>query len=251
MNTLPTELQLLIFAAAAGLDGIGATPSLRVPLPTLFAMRSVCRHWHALCTLLSHAIDLRMHTRLPSPDELQMIGRAFPLATALNINERQCGYLTDKWINGLHAPFPNLLSLCFYNSFAQFSDECLARALSNYTNLSEFFYTGRTGAPGCGSAVFAALQACTKLQHLTLYWCNNFDQRDLIAVLKKTPELLTVNVCGCRQLTDAFLHAVVEHCPKIQRVVATFIPLFSAKSIRALLSHCRIFYYDRPTFVYY
>ena len=50
---------------------------------------------------------------------------------------------------------------------------------------------------------------------------NRLTDEDVIEVVAKYPNLLTIDLWGCEKLTDAAIVEIARHCPQLQTLIVT------------------------------
>ncbi|WFD34984.1 SCF ubiquitin ligase complex subunit [Malassezia cuniculi] len=83
-------------------------------------------------------------------------------------------------------------------------------------------------------SLFGRIGLCTKLQRLTLAGCDQVAPETLVKVLRETRSLVSIDLTGVTQTTDAVLEALAEYCPRLQGANLTGCRLITSRGVQTL-----------------
>ena len=72
------------------------------------------------------------------------------------------------------------------------------------------------------AAVAAVVSKCPQLSSLVLSGCKQITEVEVAAVVSKCPKISSLNLTGCEQITDAAVVAVASGCPQLTSLTLSF-----------------------------
>lgn len=98
----------------------------------------------------------------------------------------------------------------------------------NLTNLSQTV----------DDSMLLRMQACTKLERLTLAGCVKLSDDSLVPLLQRNKGILSVDMTNLELVTDRTLTTLATNCPKLQGLYASGCKNLTDESINALAMNC-------------
>jgi len=190
-------------------------------------------------------IDLSGQASLTSEQLIEIITKC-PDLESLNLSG--CRHITDAAIMAIAYRCPNMkhLDLTPARNISSDAIEKLARGCPKLCslNLQRFELDLQTleyiniPTKDYNPALLALAEHCPDLQSLNLYGCDEVTDDTMIALVSGCPGLKNLDLSGCKLITDATIYEIAARCRNLEDLNLTYCNKVSSDAIIALAKGC-------------